>query len=163
MLDGWAYDMNIAVEDQYFVSLPDVPIQLVFLMTEKEWIYYLWSEYSSPWLTSIFFTVSCCMRSRINTCSICKPDFTHTSTCPLQVNHSMCFVFAVIGFVIWQSWSLCPTKPSFEECNIFCSLHISDKMHLRVLLLLSDYILFYPVHILALPGPLWGRNICVCH
>jgi len=28
--------MDIAVEEHYFVSLPDFSIQLVFLMTEKE-------------------------------------------------------------------------------------------------------------------------------
>lgn len=28
--------MDIAVEERYFVSLPDVPIHLVFLMTEEE-------------------------------------------------------------------------------------------------------------------------------
>jgi hypothetical protein len=58
MLDGWTFDRHITLEDQYCVLLADVPIQLVFLMTEKEWRYLLRNEYSNPWLTSIWFTES---------------------------------------------------------------------------------------------------------
>ena len=56
MLDGWTFDRDITLEDQYCVSLSDVPIQLVFLMTEYERMYLLRSEYSNPWLTGIWFT-----------------------------------------------------------------------------------------------------------
>jgi len=64
-------------------------------------------------------------RPWINSCSICKPN--HSNSSSSQVNHSMCLVLADISFVICQSWSQWSTKPNTEECKYFLCIRHPTK------------------------------------
>lgn len=102
-------------------------------------------------------------RSQMYTYSICKQNFSHTSIFPFQVIIPCALAWLSLILSFGHPDLSDPPSPTSKNANIFCTLDIFNKRHLWVLLLSCHYILFYPINVLALPGTLWGRNICICH
>jgi hypothetical protein len=150
MLDGWTFDREITLEDQYCVSLPGVPMQLVFFMTGKEWMYLLRSEYSNPWLTN-----------GLTPFQFPSQTLLTRTPCPFEciVSCALSWLSLVLSFVNPDQSD--PRSQTLKNVNIFYALDISNKMHLWVVSLLCLYILCYLIHVLTIPGPLWRRNICM--